>query len=215
MTKSRSLIRVAVCLLLGLSLAACGKVPPTYYYTVRYQGPHSPASAVLEARLGVAIPEAEHLLRQDRIVYFTGGSELNYYQYHRWAESPTFMVQSLLLRQLRGARLFTAIVPYRAQKGLDYVLRGRLLALEEVDSGPSNIIARFGLELELVRQEDGQVVWTGRAQRERSVASKTVGALVEALNGCVAEVLDQLSGSLREAVMQLQPTPAAAEEGRE
>ena len=69
----------------GLELGRLRQSSPTYYYTVRYQGPHSPASAVLEARLGVAIPEAEHLLRQDRIVYFTGGSELNYYQYHRWA----------------------------------------------------------------------------------------------------------------------------------
>ncbi|MGH9803757.1 MAG: hypothetical protein ACRD4D_01195, partial [Candidatus Acidiferrales bacterium] len=87
--------------------------------------------------------------------------------------------------------------------GLDYVLRARLLALEEVDT-PTTVTARFALELELVRQKDAQVVWTGRASRERPVAARTVGALVEAMSGCVEESLGELTRSLGGAVSELQ-----------
>lgn len=190
--------------LLVLSAAGCGSAPRTSHYTIEYAPPAGAASASTGSQLGVALPRASHLLRQDRIVYFTGPNEMNFYEYHRWAEPPNFMLQSLLIRQLRAAGLFDNIVPYRAQKGLDYVLQGRLLAMEEVDS-PNGITARFGLELELVRQEDAHVVWTGRHNCERPVGAKTVPAVVEAMNGCVQESLGELTRSLGGAVAQFPP----------
>lgn len=195
-------------LLLGLSLAGCGSVPRTSHYTVNFTPvPGNNSPALPNSRLGVALPRASHLLRQDRIVYFTSGSEMNFYQYHRWAEPPAFMVQSLLIRQLDVAGLFDSVEPYRAQRGLDYVLRGRLLAMEEVDKEPQ-ITARFALELELTRQEDQHLVWTGRHACERPVSARTVPAVVEAVSGCVQETLDELTRSLRDAASRLERATA-------
>lgn len=190
----------------------CGAAPATYYYTIRDQGPSASQAVVNGPRLGVSTPSAAHLLRQDRIVYFIGATEVNHYPYRRWAEPPVFMVQALLVRRLAGLGLFRDVVPYQAQEGLDFVLRGRLVALEEVDQTPNDIIARCGLELELVRQDKGQVVWTGRTQRERPVGDKTVEAVVAALNVCVAEALDELSASLCERVVELEKASATEKE---
>lgn len=201
-----------LCLLLGLAGLACGSAPPTNYYTVRI--PQPPAAAENgKGQLGVALPQAEHLLRQDRIVYFTQEHGLNFYHYHRWAEPPAFMVQSALIRRLQSAGMFGDVVPYRAQKGLDYLLRGRLLALEEVDSG-TEVSARFGLQLELVRQEDAQVVWSSGHNCQRPVGTKSVDAVVEALSGCVEEGLTQLTQSLGAAVEQLQRAAAKQQEAK-
>jgi len=193
--------------LLGLASMACGNPPRTSYYTVRLNPAGPIASASGSGQLGVAVPQANHLLRQDRIVYFTDRHGLNFYHYHRWAEPPAFMVQSALIRRLQGAGLFANVVAYRAQKGLDYMLRGRLLALEEVDAG-TEVSARFGLELELVRQEDAQMVWNGSHNCQRAVATKSVEAVVEALSGCVEEGLEELTRSLGARVTQLQQAAA-------
>jgi ABC-type uncharacterized transport system auxiliary subunit len=195
--------------LLLVAGAACGKTPATNFYTINLPAPSEAGSAPAAWQVGVERPRASHLLRQDRIVYFTSGNELNFYQYHRWAEPPVFLVQSALIRRLQAAGLFDNVVPYRAQKGLDYVVRGRLLAMEEVDS-PSGVTARFGLELELVRQKDAVVVWSGRATRERPVATNSVEAVVEAMGGCVGESLDELAGSLRGALARLQAQTGAS-----
>lgn len=211
MTNRHGRVRLAGLAVLVLVVAACGSAPRTSHYTISLAPPPGGSSTLTGSQLGVALPRASHLLRQDRIVYFTGPTEMNFYEYHRWAEPPVFMMQSLLIRQLRAAGLFDNIVPYRAQKGLDYVLQGRLLAMEEIDS-PSGITARFGLELELVRQEDAHVVWTGRRDCERPVSAKTVPALVEAMSGCVQESLGELTRSLGSAVAQL-PPPTAAKPG--
>lgn len=191
-----------VLVLLAVAAVACGSAPRTYHYTVNLRPTMSGSIALAQSQLGVALPRASHLLRQDRIVYFTSEKELNFYQYHRWAEPPVFMVQSMLIRQLRAAGLFDNIVPYRAQKGLDYVLQGRLLAMEEVDAA-SQVSARFALELEMVRGSDAHVVWTGRHACERPVSTKTVAAVVETIGGCVQESLDGLIVSLHDAASQL------------
>lgn len=196
--------------LLALAALACGSAPRTNYYTVNYQPAATASSGAVTSQVGVAVPHANHLLRQDRIVYFTDQNELNYYHYHRWAESPAFMVQGLLIRQLRSAGLFDDIVPYRAQKGLEYVLRGQLLAMEEVDTA-TEVKARFGLELELVRQEDAHMVWNGRHNCEHAVGTKTVEAVVATMSECVEETLNTLTYSLGEALSQRERATAEKE----
>lgn len=199
--------RLGLALIVALAGAACGSPPPMNYYTVRLPQPPA-ATDTGKGQLGVALLQADHLLRQDRIVYFTERHGLNYYHYHRWAEPPAFMVQSALIRRIQSAGVFGDVVAYRAQKGLDYVLRGRLLALEEVDSG-TEVSARFGLQLELVRQEDAQVVWSDGRQCERTVGSKSVDAVVGVLSECVEDSLTQLTQSLEATVSELQRAAAA------
>ena len=194
---------MAVLLLLAMAtLAACGGVPKAQFYTVNYAPSASGSAAPAGSQLGVAVPRAAHLLRQDRIVYFTADNELNYYQNHRWADTPPRLIQLQLIRQMNAAGLFGNIAPYRAQKGLDYVLRGRLLAMEEVDTA-TEIKARFGLELELVRQDDDRVVWTGRHSCEQPVATKSVGAVVDTINGCLQEAMTDLTRSLAAALPEI------------
>src|SRR3990172_6484536 len=176
--------RRQLCILAALAVlwpaGGWGKPPATNFYTIDLPAPSEVGAAPAAVQVGVDRPRASHLLRQDRIVYFTTGKELNFYQYHRWAEPPVFLVQSAVIRQLRAAGLFDNVVPYRAQKGLDYVVRGRLLAMEEVDAPGGGVSALFGLELELVRQKDAVVVWSGRATRERPLAPHPLQPVVEA-----------------------------------
>jgi ABC-type uncharacterized transport system auxiliary subunit len=156
----------------------------------------------------VAKPSASHLLRQDRIVYFSNQNELNFYHYHRWAEPPPALVQSLMIQELRAAGVFDDVVAYRAQPGLDYVLRGQLLAMEEVDEG-TEVKARFGLALELVRQEDNRTLWSQQHRCERPVSGETVEAVVSAINTCVDETLTQLTRSLGQSLAQSPPGTVA------
>lgn len=193
--------------LLGLVTVACGSAPRTFYYTVEKN--LSPArSGSMRGQVGVAKPSASHLLRQDRIVYFSNQNELNFYHYHRWAEPPPALIQSLVVQELRAAGVFDDVVIYRAQPGLDYVLRGQLLAMEEVDEGTA-VKARFGLALELVRQEDNRTLWSQQHRCERPVTGEAVEAVVSTISACVDETLTQLTRSLGRSLAGSQPGTVA------
>lgn len=202
MNKSEYSYKAVLVVVAAGVLLACGGAPKSQFYTLSTSPAASGSSGSSSSQVGVAAPRASHMLRQDRVVYFTAENELNYYANHRWADTPPRLVQTQLMRQLNASGLFGNVVAYRAQKGLDYVLRGRLLAMEEVDTA-TEIKARFGLELELVRQEDDRVVWTGRHSCERPVGVKSVGAVVDTMNGCVQESLGELARSLGAALPEV------------
>lgn len=202
-----SAIRKVGLALLGLLTVACGSAPRTFYYTVE-KNPSPGRSASMSGQVGVAKPSASHLLRQDRIVYFSNQNELNYYHYHRWAEPPAALIQLLVIQELRAAGLFDDVVAYRAQPGLDYVLRGQLLAMEEVDDG-AEVKARFELALELVRQQDKRSLWSQQHRCERPVSGETVEAVVSAINGCVDETLTQLTRALGQSLAESPPNTVA------
>ncbi|MFI5127064.1 MAG: ABC-type transport auxiliary lipoprotein family protein, partial [Candidatus Acidiferrales bacterium] len=116
------------------------------------------------------------------------------YPDHRWAEVPTEMLETMLTQSLRAKGKFRSVGHLGSRARGDYILRGHLYSLEEVDS-PS-LVARFSLSLELFQPTTGNVVWSQSYNHDEPVNKKTVSAVVEALRQDVLAGLDQLTNSL-------------------
>ncbi len=63
---------------------------------------------------------ASHLYRDDRIVYSSGGTQMGTYEYQRWAEPPTEMVEEILLRELRTSGRYHAVYTHRSNVNGDF-----------------------------------------------------------------------------------------------
>lgn len=179
--------------------ANCGAARPVKYYTLNPAPiPEPSVSVENDAPLPVTILigriTASHLYRDNPIVYSTGSVELGTYQDHRWAEVPTEMLETMLTQSLRAKGKFRSVGRLGSRARGDYVLRGHLYSLEEVDS-PS-LVARFSLSLELFQPTTGNVVWSQSYSHDEPVNKKTVSAVVEALRQNVLAGLDQLTNSL-------------------
>ena len=179
-------------------VVACG-APPTNYYRLHYPIADSLPSATADGTLAVERFRASQLLRQDRIVYSTSGEQLNYYQYHRWADDPATMVTNLVVRQISSRGIFRDVYYGRYERQPDYTLRGRLLSLEELDRGGS-ASARVVLEAELVKTKTGAVIWSGRAERERPVAKKDVPSVVGEMSEAAREAISELGEGMAQAI---------------
>jgi ABC-type uncharacterized transport system auxiliary subunit len=180
-----------------LVTADCGASRPAKYYTLN-PAPVPPVTMNNNAPLPVAILvgriTASHLYLDDPIVYSTGGVELDTYEFHRWAEAPTEMLETMLTQSLRSEGRFRSVAQLSGGAKGDYILRGHLYSLEEVDS-PS-VVARFSIELELFQPKTGIVVWSQSYSHDEPVRQKTVAAVVEALRQNVLEGIGQLTASL-------------------
>jgi len=179
--------------------ANCGAARPVRYYTLNPAPAPEPSvsvenSAPLSATILVGRITASHLYLDSPIVYSSGGVELGTYPSHRWAEVPTEMIETMLTQSLRSTGKFRSVGRIGSRARGDYILRGHLYALEEVDS-PS-LAARFSVSLELFQPKTGTVVWTQSYSHDEPVNRKTVSAIVEALRQNVLAGLDQLTNSL-------------------
>lgn len=182
-----------------LFTANCGTTRPIKYYTLNSAPTLAPSNTVnSDAPLPVAILvgriTASQLYLNDPIVYNNGGVEMGTYEYHRWAEFPTEMLETMLTQSLRAKGRFRSVGRLGSGARGDYILRGHLYSLEEVDS-PS-VTARFSLELELFQPKTGLVVWNQSYSHDEPVSQKTVPAVVQALRREVLTGLDQLVAGL-------------------
>ncbi len=202
-------VLAALLMFAGIIVTAnCGAARPVKYYTLNPAPTPEPSvsvenSAPLSVTILVGRINASHLYLDSPIVYSSGGVELGTYPSHRWAEVPTEMVEAMLIQSLRSKGKFRSVGRIGSSARGDYILRGHLYALEEVDS-PS-LAARFSLSLELFQPKTGVVVWTQSYSHDEPVNHKTVSAIVEALRQNVLTGLDQLTSSLDAYVS----TPAA------
>jgi ABC-type uncharacterized transport system auxiliary subunit len=194
LTKSRAALFSSA--MLAVFLAGCGAARPSKYYQLTVPGDAAAGQALDPAPVTLLVGslQASHLYREDRIVYSSSGQQMGTYEYQRWAEPPTEMVEEVLLRELRASGRYRAVYAHRSNINGDFLLRGRLYDFKEVSG--SAMLARVTVEFEMRDLKNGTTVWTHYYQHDEPVNGKDVPAVVAALDknvqGCVKEVLASL-----------------------
>ena len=186
---------VSYLLFLSLTLAACGAARPSKYYQLTV--PADPAAdppPVYPVTLLLGPLQASHLYREDRIVYSSASENMGTYEYQRWAEPPTEMIQQVLFRQLRASGRYRSVYPLRSNIHGDYLLHGHLYDFKELN-GPK-LLARLTLEMEMRNVKSGEIVWTHFYSHDEPVSGKNVSGVVAALNKNVQRAAVEFQSSL-------------------
>jgi cholesterol transport system auxiliary component len=191
-------------------MAGCGAARPAKYYQLTVPADMTAASNAnpLPVTLQVGLLAGSHLYREDRIVYNSGGQAMGTYEYQRWAEPPTEMIQDVLFRQLRASGRYRSVTMLRSSSRGDYVLRGRLYDFKEVEANPA--VARVAIEYELRNAKTAEVVWSQFYSHEEPVGGKDVGAVVAALDRTVQGIVGQVRAGLEQYFATHPPAAGAA-----
>ncbi|MFY9584382.1 MAG: ABC-type transport auxiliary lipoprotein family protein [Candidatus Acidiferrales bacterium] len=191
-------VNCVVAVALGVvGLAGCGGAArPSNYYQLAVPASPPPATGteVYPVALLMGRLTAPHLYRDDRIVYRTGGEQMGTYEYHRWAEPPTEMLEAILLRMLRQSGRYQTVQLLRSNSRGDFIIRGRLHNFDEIAGKP--ILARVALEIELFEIKSGTTVWSQFYSHDEPVKSKEVPAVVEALDRNVRQGMAQITAGI-------------------
>jgi cholesterol transport system auxiliary component len=186
-------------LMLGLGmLNGCGAARPSKFYQLtaassRASGADPSPYAVT---LLLAPITSSHLYRDDHIVYTSSGQAMGTYEYQRWAEPPSEMINDVLLRELRLSGRYQHVYSLRSDVRGDYLLHGHLYDFREISG--NGLAARVAFEFELRDSKAGSTVWTRYYSHDEPVDGKNVPAVVAALNRNVLSGLREVMGGLDE-----------------
>jgi ABC-type uncharacterized transport system auxiliary subunit len=174
-------------------LTGCGgKIPVTRYYVLELQTTPPAASKLrLNADVAVARFRSPQALAQDRIIYRPSASEVGFYNYHRWAGFPADLITDAFILELKSSGLFRGVVGMESAPRTEYLLRGQVANLEEVDIA-DKVSARVALRLELIDARTRAVIWAGQARDEQPVADRSIEGVVRALNEGVQRAIGRL-----------------------
>jgi ABC-type uncharacterized transport system auxiliary subunit len=209
--QTRRIQLAALVFLIAGTLAGCGAARPVKYYVIDAGfAPATPPSNALPIVLLVSRVSSSSLYRDDRLVYGSGPVQLGTYEYERWATSPAEMMQNLLVTSLRSTGNYRSVSKIASNVRGDYLVRGNLSALSEVDA-PA-LAARFSFQLELFDPKTGVTVWSDSYSHDEPVVSSAkkpkVTDVILAMDQNVRAGLTQLSASLGQYFAN-HPPPAA------
>jgi ABC-type uncharacterized transport system auxiliary subunit len=206
-------MRISWVLMLAGLLAGCGSVrePVTKYYKLEVPPAPTPAGPSAPVPLRVEPFRAGNLVRQDRIVYRPSPVEVGFYEYHRWAEPPNDTVTKALAGQLMSRHVFQSVEISDDGEKPDYVLRGSIEQLQEVDyNGAVKVQVSISAELEdPVRREK---IWSSIASSECLVKKSDVQAVVAAMGQASQQSIARLVTDVAKFV-QLNRLTAASPAG--
>jgi ABC-type uncharacterized transport system auxiliary subunit len=192
--KFRTLIPAV--LLCFAALNGCGAARPSKFYQLTVPSDKrsgaDPAPHPVTLLLGSIT--TSHLYRDDHIVYTSNGEAMGTYEYQRWAEPPSEMINDVLLRELQTSGRYQRIYTFRSNVRGDYLLRGHLYDFREVSG--SGLAARVAFEFELRDSKTGTIVWSRSYSHDEPVDGKDVSAVVSALNRNVQSGLSEIMAGL-------------------
>ncbi|MCU1241281.1 MAG: hypothetical protein JWO71_2007 [Candidatus Acidoferrum typicum] len=202
-----SLRPALIALICVLFIGGCGAARPAKYHQLTVPGDTAadPHGDVYPVTLVMGPLLSSHLYREDHLVYSSNGEDMGIYEYERWVEPPTEMIQEVLFRALRFSGRFRAVHAQHSSVRGDYLVRGHLYDFKEING--SSMSARVSLELELRDIKTGNTVWTHVYNHDEPVSSKKVSAVVAALNRNVQRATNEFTASLVEYFSAHPPAP--------
>jgi ABC-type uncharacterized transport system auxiliary subunit len=202
---------IGLAILLALIEAGCGAPRAVKYYTLdTTPAPVTSTSAQFPISLLVGRVMSSQLYRDDRIVYGSGQVQLGLYDYDRWSEPPTDLIQTALIASLRATGQYRSISRVTSSVKGDYILRSRLISMYGVDLPV--LSSRLVLQLELYDPVNHAVVWSQAYSHDEPVqGDKTVANIVIAMDANVKTCLQQTTASLSQYFTANPPKPASAD----
>jgi cholesterol transport system auxiliary component len=194
--------------LLCILFAGCGAARPCSYYQLTPPSDNAadaPPANAYPVTILVAPLMSSHLYREDHIVYSSNAENMGVYEYQRWAEPPTEMIQDVIFRSLRSSGRYRSVHSLRSSVRGDYLLHGHLYDFKEISGSPMS--ARLNLELEMRDTKTGETVWTHLYNHDEPVSGKDVSAVVAALDRNVQRATSEIAASLAQFFSAHPPAP--------
>ena len=147
------------CFIALFTISSCSlfssKAPLKHYYQVYYQ-PKVGSEQPIKATLRIKTFNADKAYKKYNLVYRTSLEEMFYYNTHFWASRPDDMITDLVANHFAKQRVFSDII-ITMDKKPNYVLSGRILALDEVIEDEKSF-ARVAIIFELQDYKTAEVV---------------------------------------------------------
>lgn len=187
--------------LLALALSACaGKTPETRFYQLA-----APKTAPAD-NAGVALVidtlDTEGAYDDERMVYRVTPYRLDYYNYHRWSAAPGALVSNYLEQAFEASCRFRAVTREH-NPAAPVTLSGRVIALEEIDKSKTEWIGHVVIELTLVDNTTGDVIWSQQYEENEPLPEQKPEGLAKAMSKALDRIAQRALPIISDHAVQI------------
>ena len=182
---------LTVCFIALFMISSCSlfssKAPLKHYYQVYYQ-PKESSQQPIKATLRIKTFNSDKVYKKYNLVYRTSYEEMFYYNTHFWASRPDDMITDLVANHFSKQQVFSDII-ITMDKKPDYVLSGRILAMDEVIEGEKSY-ARVAINFELKDYKTEDIVVAYSFDKKKEAEGKKPVDVVRAMSEIIASEIE-------------------------
>jgi cholesterol transport system auxiliary component len=152
----------------------------------------------------VNMPKAAAGFDTRHMIYTRSAHQLEYFARNEWVDTPSYMLQPLMVAAIEQTQAFNAVLPKLAAVKTDLRLESEMLGLlQDFSSKPS--VVRFSLRATIIDNTSGKVVALREFSTQVQAASDNPIGGVNAANQAVNTVLKELADFCAETAKDLKP----------
>ena len=171
--------------------------PEVHHYTLALHVPEATAGTA-KATLVVRPFSAHDPYNQERLVYRSSPYLMDFYNYHRWAASPTEQMSDWARTYMRSSGLFALVYP--TGEGIaDFSLHGNIRQFDEIDHGET-WEAALSLDIWLTRADQRTPLWFHTYTTTQQTAKRNPAAVAETMSRNLESILTQLISDIAPVV---------------
>jgi cholesterol transport system auxiliary component len=151
-----------------------------------------PSEKTHSTTLLVLVPETTPVYTTTRMAYTTQAYQVAYFSRNEWAETPSQMIQPLIVKTLRNTHYFSEVLspPHFGRHTL--ALRTEILELKQ-DFTSEPAMLQLAMRFDLSREATDQVIATKELSVREPMMERNPYAGVVAANEAIAKVLRELA----------------------
>lgn len=203
MTRARQYIFILAVFLLTGCLGGTTVSMSTTCYTLEYPPPRPSSQMAADTVLRLEALESLSDPAGRDMLYRSGPFIRDAYRYHRWHVPPTDMIQGLLLRDIRSAGLFRAVLSPEEAGVTRYILSGQVEEfLQREDQG--NSLATLAISITLVdvssKDEIDRILLQKTYRLAEPLDSRQPGDLAKGMSAVMAHFSRELASDIDVAI---------------
>jgi ABC-type uncharacterized transport system auxiliary subunit len=138
----------------------------TRFYTFEYDPPTVSQKPFVDASVKIERFRSSSFYESNRIVFKKYPGKIDSYFYHRWWSRPSELVTYFLLRDMRSAGLFRAVLPFDTDMPHTHIIEGYIEEMYEKDD-PDAWYAVLSINITLIEADTTDPVIRGQRSEVR------------------------------------------------
>ncbi len=186
-------MRVVALVVALAGTAACFGSSPAIrsYYVLHGVTASSMVGRPIDGLVRVRNLDAATVYEKFQIVVRQNPYQLQYDEDNIWAVKPSQMIADVIARALNDSRRFTAVARELGELRPDYILSGRLQAVEVYDSN-DQWFAHLSLSLRLTEFATGRTLHTMSFDERRPLVERSYAQAARAISELLSTAIDEL-----------------------
>jgi cholesterol transport system auxiliary component len=157
-----------------------------------------PSEKTHSATLLMLVPETTPLYATTQMAYTTRAYQVAYFSQNEWAETPSQMIQPLIVKTLRNTHYFSEILSPHHIGRHTFALRTEILELKQ-DFTSEPAMLQLAMRFYLSREATNEVIASKELSVQEPMMERNPYAGVVAANEAIAKVLRELARFVIEA----------------